>query len=143
MASLSVRDLVVGESDPFVDVVVRLDAPATQTVTVNYGLAQDTASNGFDFRNVSGTLTFAPGETVKTVRVDIVADTTVEGLEQFRFNLSSPVNATIAQASAMIAIIDNDTVVALRVSAARSGMTPAPEGATADVMGMVDRRKRD
>ena len=38
----------------------------------------------------SGTLTFAPGETVKTVRVQLVDDTVAEGTEVFTMNLSHP-----------------------------------------------------
>ena len=62
-----------------------------------------------DYIPVSGTLTFAPGETVKTVRVQLIDDAVAEGTEVFTMNLSTPsANATIARASATATIIDND-----------------------------------
>ena len=61
----------------------------------------------------AGTLTFAPGETIKTVRVDILDDATPEGMETFMLDLTNPsADATIARADVQVAIVDNDTVVA-------------------------------
>jgi hypothetical protein len=67
-----------------------------------------------DFQGISGTLSFAAGETAKTVRVNLLQVATYDSgeLEHFRFNLSSPINATLATSSAMISIVDNDTIVA-------------------------------
>jgi methionine-rich copper-binding protein CopC len=113
---LSVADtLVVGESDGYVDVVVSLSAPAPSLVTVNYatanGLAYACASDDYDYLPVSGTLNFTAGETTKVVRIQLSEYQGVEGLEYFRFNLSSPTNAAIGQGSAMVSIVDDDTVV--------------------------------
>jgi len=77
---------------------------------VNYATANGTA-NGFDLTGVSGTLNFAVGETTKVVRVELLNDGTAENLEHFRFNLNTPVNATLAKATAMVSIVDNDQVV--------------------------------
>ena len=108
-ASISIDDVTVGEQDGFADFVIRLDAPTSAPLTVNYSTAPSTASNYSDFIPVSGALTFAPGETVKTVRVQLVDDAVAEGTEVFTMNLSSPsANATIARASATATIIDND-----------------------------------
>lgn len=112
MATLSVRDHVVGEGDGFVDVTIALDAPAAQTVTVNYASIDSTADRFGDYVSASGTLSFAPGETAKTVRVNLRSDTTAEAFESFFVQLSSPTNATIAQALGMINVVDNDTLVA-------------------------------
>ena len=108
-ASISIDDVTVGEQDGFADFVIRLDAPTSAPLTVNYSTAPSTATNYSDFIPVSGALTFAPGETVKTVRVQLVDDAVAEGTEVFEMNLSSPsANATIARASATATIIDND-----------------------------------
>ena len=108
-ASISIDDVTVGEQDGFADFVIRLDAPTSAPLTVNYSTAPSTATNYSDFIPVSGALTFAPGETVKTVRVQLVDDAVAEGTELFEMNLSSPsANATIARASATATIIDND-----------------------------------
>ena len=100
---------MVGEQDGFADFVIRLDAPTSAPLTVYYSTAPSTATNYSDFIPDSGTLTFAPGETVKTVPVQVVDDFNQEGTEVFKMNLSNPsANATIARASANATIIDND-----------------------------------
>jgi Ca2+-binding RTX toxin-like protein len=110
---ISVSDVLVGEADGFVDVVVSLSAPGQNVVTVNFSYANDTAANGSDYDGIAGTLTFAPGETTKVVRLQILDDGTAsEGLETFLFTLASPTNATIAKNYAQVAILDNDNIVA-------------------------------
>ncbi|MBK6864472.1 MAG: hypothetical protein IPG91_13475 [Ideonella sp.] len=109
---ISVADIVVGEGDGIAYVTVSLSAPGTNAVSVNYATAAVTASSGSDFTTTSGTLNFAIGETSKVVQVTLLENASVEGLEHFRLNLSAPVNATIAKASAMVGIVDNDSVVA-------------------------------
>ncbi|AWM39736.1 Extracellular serine protease precursor [Gemmata obscuriglobus] len=75
---------------------VTLSAPSLQTVTVAYATADGTATAGTDYTAASGTLTFAPGETTKTVTVLVTGDTAAEADETFRLVLSSPVAAVIA-----------------------------------------------
>jgi hypothetical protein len=111
MASLSVRDITIGEGEVFVDVVVRLDAPSANTVTVSYSYSTSTTNVGSDFPAFGGNLTFAPGETLKSVRVQLRDDTTVEGPENFQFVLRNATGATLSRAEAEITIIDNDTIV--------------------------------
>ena len=69
------RDAVVDEKDGNALVSVLLGGPGGQasnsTVTVHYTTANGTASAGSDYDTRSGTLTFAPGETAKTVVVPI------------------------------------------------------------------------
>ena len=77
------------------DFVVTLSAASTQTVTVNYATAAGTASEGSDYAKATGTLTFLPGETSKTVKVAVIGDTVVEGDETLTLKLSSPVGATL------------------------------------------------
>ena len=108
-ASISIDDVVVGEQDGFADFVIRLDAPTSAPLTVHYSTGDSTANYIDDYVPGSGTLTFAPGETVKTVRVQLRDDSDTEGTEVFTMNLSSPsANAAIARASATATIIDND-----------------------------------
>jgi hypothetical protein len=88
---VSVDDIVVGEKAGFAEFVVRLSAPSAAPVSVNYFTSNGTAFANNDYMGVgTTTLTFAPGEAVKTVRVPIVDDTAVEPTESFFFNLSSP-----------------------------------------------------
>ena len=109
---ISVSDMVVGESDGYIDVVVSLSAPGQNPVTVNYSMSDDTAQWYYgDYQRYSGTLTFATGETTKVVRIELGDDVAAEGFESFFFNLNTPTNATIAKASAQIGVVDDDTVV--------------------------------
>ena len=69
---------------------VRLDKAAFNVVTVDYETENQTAFAGTDFEATSGTLTFQPGETVKTVSVPIVDDDDVtESDEVFNLKLSN------------------------------------------------------
>ena len=85
-----IDDVVVGEQDDFADFVIRLDAPTSAPLTVDYQTGNSTA-DGNDYVPVSDTtLTFAAGETVKTVRVQLREDKAAEGTEVFTMNLSDP-----------------------------------------------------
>jgi cellulase/cellobiase CelA1 len=76
-------------------------------VTVAYKTVSGTATDG-DFTPVTGTLTFAPGETKKIVTVKVAGDALPEANETFQFALSSPTGATLAKASATATIINDD-----------------------------------
>ncbi len=81
--------------DAAIDFAVTLTRPSSVTVTVDYATADETATAGTDYAAASGTLTFAPGETAKTVRVAILDDRIDEGREVFRLRLSNAVGAQI------------------------------------------------
>ncbi len=107
--TIRVDDITVGEDQTYAEFTVRLSAPSNNTVSVGYNQSNQTASNGNDYASLgSEVLHFAPGETVKTVRVALYDDSTAEGTENFLFNLFSPVNATVANDFARATIIDND-----------------------------------
>ena len=54
--------------------VVALSSASPQQVRVSYVTVPDTATPGEDYRTASGTLVFAPGETQKTVAVEVIGD---------------------------------------------------------------------
>jgi thermitase len=88
---------------------ITLSAAATGTVTVNFATAGGAATSGTDFVFQSGTLSFAPGETSKTIVVDVIGDTAFEGNETFSLALSgASSNATITTASAVGTITNDD-----------------------------------
>src|SRR5262249_9081466 len=92
------------------DLSVRLSAPGANPVTVHYATADNSAS-GFsacnsDYVPNTGNLTYAPGETSKTIRVQILDCSPVEPFETFTLNLSAPAGATIARASTTVGIAD-------------------------------------
>ena len=58
--------------------VVTLSKASTETVTVAYATADNGATAGSDYQAASGMLTFAPGETSKTITVLVNGDRLVE-----------------------------------------------------------------
>ena len=109
MPTLVVGDRVVNEAAGTVAISVSLSNPAAMPVTVNYATADGTARSGADYTAASGTLTFAPGQTTATVNVSIANDTVFERSEAFLLNLSTPVNASIADGVAIVTIMDDGT----------------------------------
>ncbi len=85
---------------------VKLSAPATSTVKVNYDTVDGTAKAGSDYAASHGTLTFNPGETTKTVAVKVLGDSVSEGSETFSLKLSSPTAATLANGTGTATIIE-------------------------------------
>jgi len=89
---------------------VTLSAVSSQSVTVNFATANNTATAGSDYVATSGTLTFNPGDTTKPITVVVNGDTTVEPNETFFVNLSNAVNATIADGQGVGTILNDDAL---------------------------------
>ena len=107
---LSVADARVDENtgDP-VEFAVTLGRASGEAVTVDYATSDGTAVAGSDYTDTSGTLTFAAGETAKTVSVPVLQDAHDEGEETFTLTLSNPSggNAWLSDATAT-GTIEND-----------------------------------
>jgi hypothetical protein len=91
-----INSVSVDEGDAglsFAVFTVTLSESAADVVTVDYRSEDVTAQAGSDYEPVSGTLTFAPGEMVKTISVAISGDAEFEQDEYFLLRLSNPVNA--------------------------------------------------
>ncbi|MCB9419753.1 MAG: hypothetical protein H6667_08110 [Ardenticatenaceae bacterium] len=95
---------------------VTLSPDSSQTVTVDYATANNSATAGSDYTAVANTLTFSPGQTSKTISVPVIGDTNDEVDETFFVNLSNPTNAEIQDSQAIGTIIDNDGLPALTIS---------------------------
>jgi aryl-phospho-beta-D-glucosidase BglC (GH1 family) len=109
--TLSIADASIAEGNAgtkLLNLTVTLSKPAAGAVTVRYATADDTASAGSDYTAKSGTLSFAAGETSKTIQVVVRGDTLVEGNEAFAVRLSNPTGATIADGAAMATITNDD-----------------------------------
>ncbi|ACJ27228.1 VCBS [Shewanella piezotolerans WP3] len=89
-----------------------LSEASTETITVNYSSEELSALFGEDFINVSGTVTFLPGQTTAYITVPIVDDLIVEGSPEFALiNLTDPINATLADSQGTLRIFDNDSPI--------------------------------
>jgi hypothetical protein len=91
---------------------VSLDRPQSGPVTVGFTTGDGTATAPSDYAATNGTVTFAPGETTKSVTVLVNGDTTVESDETFTVNLANAAgNATIADAQGVGTIANDDQSV--------------------------------
>ena len=79
------------------------------SLSVNYATANGTAASGSDYTAASGTLTFAPTETSKTVTVATINNIAVESDEELYLDLSGATGgATISDSRGVGTITDND-----------------------------------
>jgi hypothetical protein len=74
---------------------VSLSSSSTQTITVQYSTANGTALAGSDYTATTGTLTFNPGVTNKTISIPILNNSVNEANETFTVKLTSPTNAIL------------------------------------------------
>lgn len=93
----------------------------TQTVFVNYSLANGTAVAGLDYAARSGRVAFAPGLTEVTVPVLILRDRVEERSETFRVVLSNPVQCSLAAPEVTQKIIDDDGPPAVMIRESQGG----------------------
>ncbi|WP_197997525.1 glycosyl hydrolase family 8 [Gimesia panareensis] len=113
VVGISGATIAEGDSNSALAIVtISLSEAATQPVTVNYQTSNGTATAGEDYEASSGQVSFAVGETSKTISVRIYGDTQVEADEQFYVTLSSPVGAVLDAGTATATnTITNDDVV--------------------------------
>jgi hypothetical protein len=115
--SLSIADVSLSEGNAGTkafNFTVTLSETRGCDVTVHYatadGTAQDQTGDG-DYQSASGTLTFVPGDTSETVTVQVNGDVAPEPNQTFVVNLTSPVNAALADAQGQGTILDDDGFV--------------------------------
>ncbi|MBD1824918.1 DUF4347 domain-containing protein [Cyanobacteria bacterium FACHB-DQ100] len=87
--------------------------------TVRYTTGEGSAKAGTDFTATVGQLTFAAGETSKTVTIPILDDGIAEVTEDFGFGLGETTGAALGiNRTALITVIDNDSPSSYTFSAA-------------------------
>jgi len=88
---------------------VSLSSAYDQAVTVNYKTANGSATAGSDYQAKTGSVTFAPGETIKTITIVVNGDKTRESNETFFVDLFGPSsNALISTARGVGTILNDD-----------------------------------
>ena len=95
--TVSANDATGREDDGTMEFTVSLDRPNTAEVSsVDWATAEDgsttAATSGVDFTAATGTVSFAIGETEKTVTVTLIDDNMDENHETFNIVLSNPAN---------------------------------------------------
>lgn len=107
--SLSIDDVTVDEAGGTAVFTVSRTGPGAPAVTVDYTSSDASASAGADYTPpVGGPLSLASGVTSRTIAVPILEDALIEGDETFNITLSNAVNATLADASGLGTIFDNE-----------------------------------
>ena len=112
--SIESSQFTVSESGGNVQIRVVRNGGSDGTVSLSYATINSTAIAGQDFAARSGTLTFNPGVTSRTVTIPITDDGINESDEQFNFAIDNlQGNGTLlAPRTATITIDDNDSVQA-------------------------------
>ena len=122
--TLTVADARVAEgADAELAFAVSLNRAPAWPVLVNYATADGTATAGADYTAASGMLSFAPGETEKTIEVAVLDDAHDEGEETLTLELSNASGARIRDAAATGTIVNSDPLP--RAWLARFGRTAA------------------
>jgi hypothetical protein len=112
------------------NVSLTLSVPVDTSVTIDYTVTGGTATNASDFNlTTPGTVTFAPGETVKNIAVDVLDDAIVDAAETIVLSLGNAAGCTLStSATHTTTISDNDlpvvSITATDASAAEAGLDP-------------------
>lgn len=109
--TVSIADASANEGDSATSTLsfaVTLSKASSTPVNVSYVTSDSTATVGQDYVAGSGTITFAAGVTSQLVNVSVLGDTMVEPIETFTVSLSNPSGATIADGTAVGAILSDD-----------------------------------
>ena len=99
---------------------VSLSAPSAGPVSVNFATVAGSATAPADDATTSGTVTFAPGQTSKSVTVLVKGDLIDEAVETLSVVLSSPVGGVVSDGTAVGRITDNDPVPSLRINSVQT-----------------------
>ena len=119
LPSVAIGDVTVTEGDTGTVTAsfnVTLAPASGREVSVQYATADGTATAPADYSAAGGGLTFAAGETTKQVTVPVHSDALDEIDEDFTVDLSSALNATIADAEGVGTITDDDPQPSLSVN---------------------------
>jgi|GEM_PF-643561 len=97
------------ESDKTITLTVVRTGGSSGVATVAYTIVDGTALRGQDFNGNNGTLSFADGQTSKTIVLTVIDDNVAESLKIFGVYLSNAKGAGLGiQLAAEVSILDND-----------------------------------
>ena len=107
---VSINDVSKSErqngTTPFVFTVTLSPAPDI-AVNLTFATADGSAKSAEDYQATSGSLAFNPGQTSKTITVDVIGDKKFEGQEVFYVNLSAATGAFIVDSQGT-GVVRND-----------------------------------
>jgi uncharacterized repeat protein (TIGR03806 family) len=117
--TLSISDAIVTEGDAGITTlgftvqasVIASGGATVTSASVDYATSGGTATEGVDYDAASGTIQIPSGTSQVTIDIEVLGDTEIEASETFTVTLSSPINATISQATATGTIRDDDSAL--------------------------------
>jgi len=131
--ALSIADASVAEGNSGTvqaNFAVTLNPASSQVVTVQFATSNGTAQVGQDYQATSGTLTFQPGDTSKTISVPVIGDTQFEGNELFLMTISNPTGGAVLKRTQALGTIQDDEPTAPCGPRPRVVQTVTPSGNT-------------
>lgn len=122
---------------------VSLSNASSAGVSVNYSTANGSATtSNNDYVAKSGTLSFAPGETTKTITVTVRGDTKKENDERFNVNLSGAFGGTIADSQGVGTIVNDDGPGGGNVKGKSATNAQLYDAAMTDMMLSTQKKRR-
>lgn len=118
LAIQSTAEVVEGAGT--VTLIVSRTGGSDGEVSVDFATVNGNATAGEDYTSNSGTLTFADGDTTKSVVIAILDDNIDEPNEDFTVGLSNVVGATLGNDSATVTIVDDDNAGVLSIASTAS-----------------------
>jgi len=131
LPTISISDLTAAERDSAAaqfTFSAQLDSASEDAVSVGYVTSDGTATAGQDYTATWGVITFAPGVTAQPITVAVNGDTVDEPDETFTVTLTNAVGATLADATALATILNDDTAAAPTTTAADRAYWAAQHG---------------
>ena len=107
MPVLSVRESRVEEGETLL-FFANLSGPHDREITLAWSVQDGTATAGSDYISAAGTLTYAAGETAKTIEVSTVEDDVPEYDEDVRVVLTNPAEVALNHDTYSGTIVDDD-----------------------------------
>lgn len=109
VTGVSVDDVQVLEGNTVI-FTLSLSEVDTLDVAVSWQLVNGTAKADSDFTAASGTAFIAAGDSLVTVHITTLNDSTIESGEQFTIHLHDPLNTNLADSIGVATIWDDDGV---------------------------------
>jgi hypothetical protein len=109
--SISINDVTVNEGHVGTTsavFTVSLSSPSGKPVGIVVHTADGTAQAGIDYQSLDLGLSFNAGQTSVTATVAVIGDNLNEPNRNFSINLTTPVNATVADDQGVGTIVDDD-----------------------------------
>jgi beta propeller repeat protein len=93
------------------EITVNLSYPVQNPVSFDYSTEDGTAGAGEDYSASSGSVTFASGETTKTITIPLIDDAASEIDKDFYVMLANPQNAVLERNKIRVYLRDDDPVI--------------------------------